>query len=75
MSSKDEIERLLRLGLAPITDNVAALRELGFERSYPGATSGYDSTLWERSREYGDCPTSREVRRVLARERAFLERG
>jgi hypothetical protein len=65
-----EIERMLRLGLTPITDNAAALTELGFERVNPQIKSGYESTIWERSIERGRLKYSGD--RLLVRERAFF---
>ncbi len=67
-----EIERMLMLGLSPITDNVEALVELGFERSYPQARTGYESTVFERSVDRGVRETSQGPRRVMVCERAFL---
>ena len=69
---KEDIEMLLARGLAPITDNRDALLELGFERSYPQVSRGHESTVWERSIDRGYRSTSRGLRRVLARQRAFL---
>ena len=63
------ISEILRRGLTPITDNEDALRALGFERSYPRVLRGYDSTIWERSIDYGTRPNGD---RVLARQRAYL---
>ncbi len=40
---------MLAHGSAPITDNVEALIELGFTRSYPTAQRGYEATVWERA--------------------------
>jgi hypothetical protein len=60
-----EIERMLSLGLSPITDNVQALAELGFERSFPQAKrGGYEASVYERFVEHGN-------RRNKA-QRAFL---
>jgi hypothetical protein len=60
-----EIERMLSLGLSPITDNVQALTELGFERSFPQAKNGgYEASVYERFVERGN-------RRNKA-QRAFL---
>jgi hypothetical protein len=67
----NEIENLLRRGLTPITDNAAALRELGFERAYPHVEHGYDSTVWERA--IVAPQRSRRGLRMLMRERALLE--
>jgi hypothetical protein len=63
------IPELLRGGLTPITDNVRALLELGFEGAYPHVQRGYDATIWQRSIDHG---TRADGRRVLARQRAFL---
>ena len=70
--SKEEFEFLLRIGLAPMTDDVTVLVELGFSRSYPNARSGYEATVWERSIDYGYREGSRGLHRVLACQRAFL---
>jgi hypothetical protein len=67
-----EIQRLLRLGLTPITDNANALAELGFERAYPQIKSGYESTIWERSIDRGRL--NYDGYRRLVRERAFFVR-
>lgn len=67
-----DIQRMLTLGLAPITDNVDALCELGFARSYPQARSGYESSIYERSVDRGYRETSQGLRRVMVCERAFL---
>ena len=64
------IEAMLRRGLTPITDNAAALKELGFERAYPDQRTGFESMIWERSIELQS--RSRDGHRQLARERAFL---
>jgi hypothetical protein len=69
--SANDIENMLRRGLTPITENPAALRELGFERAYPQIEHGYDSTIWERSIVATQC--SRDGLRMLMRQRAFLE--
>jgi len=67
-----DIERMLTLGLSPITDNVAALAALGFERAYPNARCGYDATVYERSIDYGFRQTANGLRRVMVCQRAFL---
>jgi hypothetical protein len=64
------IQTLLRMGLTPITDNLDALTQLGFERAYPQIHTGYDSTIWERSIDMGR--RNRDGLRLLARERAFF---
>jgi hypothetical protein len=66
-----DIENLLRRGLPPITDDPAALRELGFQRAYPQIEHGYDSTIWERA--IVAPQRSRGGLRMLVRQRAFLE--
>ncbi|MDB5069092.1 MAG: hypothetical protein JWM87_203 [Candidatus Eremiobacteraeota bacterium] len=71
--SPEAIQAMLRRGLAPITDNRHALVALGFERAYPQVARGRDSTIWERSIEL-PCRTANGSR-LLARERAFLERA
>jgi hypothetical protein len=70
-----DIRRLLAHGLSPITDNAEALCELGFVRSYPQASVGYEATVWERSIDRGYRETSHGLRRVMACERAFLVRA
>jgi hypothetical protein len=66
-----EIDALLRRGLTPITDNRSALVELGFERAYPHVVRGYDSTVWQRA--INAETRSRDGKRMLVRQRAFLE--
>ena len=62
-----DIERMLSLGLSPITDNAQALIELGFARSYPQAkVGGYEASIYERKIE-----SDRHVRRPRP-QRAFL---
>ena len=68
-----DIERLLTLGLSPITDNAAALTALGFERAYPNARRGYDATIYERSIDHGMRESTDGIRRVMIRQRAFLQ--
>ena len=41
-SAKEEIERFIQRGLAAITDNEAALVELGFARAHPNASGGFE---------------------------------
>jgi hypothetical protein len=67
--SADELSAILRRGLSPLTDNQDALLALGFERAYPQARKGRDSTIWERTINDHRRP---DGYRVLARERAFL---
>lgn len=71
--SKDDIERLLEHGSAPITDNETALVELGFTRAYPQVQEGYEAMVWERSVDHGCRETHRGLRRVMARQRAYLK--
>ena len=62
-----DIERMLSLGLSPITDNVQALMELGFERCHPQAkVGGYEASIYERP--VADERASRKPRP----QRAFL---
>lgn len=69
--STADIENLLHRGLTPITDNRAALLELGFQRAYPQIVRGYDATIWERA---VDAATrARDGQRMLVRQRALLE--
>ena len=70
-NAANDIENLLRRGLTPITDNPAALRQLGFQRAYPQIERGYDSTIWERA--IVAPQRSRGGLRMLVRQRAFLE--
>jgi hypothetical protein len=70
-NAANEIENLLRRGLTPITENRAALRDLGFQRAYPQIEHGYDSTIWERA--IVAPRRSRDGLRMLVRQRAFLE--
>jgi hypothetical protein len=70
--AKEEIERFIQRGLAAITDNEAALVELGFARAHPNASGGFEGSLWERSLDHGYRQTGRGLRRVLIRQRAFL---
>jgi hypothetical protein len=71
-SAKEEIARFLQHGLAPITDDEAALVELGFARAHPNASGGFEGSLWERSLDRGYRQTASGLRRVLIRQRAFL---
>lgn len=68
-----DIERLLRLGLAPITDNAQALQQMGFARAYPTAKSRYEASMYERSVDRGSRCTPSGLRRVLICQRAFLQ--
>jgi hypothetical protein len=65
-----QIQNMLRIGLAPITDNADALVNLGFQRAYPQIPKGYDSTIWERSIDIDR--RSREGQRQMVRQRAYL---
>lgn len=68
--AREEIERLaLRLPCVP-TDNHDALIELGFERMYPRAASGYESRLWVRSVDSGYVGSNG---RKFIVQRAFLD--
>jgi hypothetical protein len=69
--TREEIERLaMRLPCVP-TDNRDALLELGFERMYPQAASGYESRLWSRSVDSGYIGSA--TGRKLIHQRAFLD--
>jgi len=68
----EDIECLLKIGLAPITNNAPALERLGFERAYPSARNQYEASMYERSVEHGSRATPDGLRRVLICERAFL---
>jgi hypothetical protein len=70
--SKEEFTHLLRIGLAPITDDPSILIELGFSRSYPNTHRGFEATLWERSTNRGSRATANGKCHVLTRERAYL---
>jgi hypothetical protein len=70
--SKEAIEAMLARGLSPVTDNIDALIELGFTRSYPTARSGYDQALWERSIDLVLRSMRAGSRRVTVCQRAFL---
>ena len=72
---KEDIERMLAHGLAPITDNADALVELGFSRSYPTARSGYESTIWERSIDLGYRGGGPGFVRRRVCQRAFLRQS
>jgi hypothetical protein len=72
VSFRQDIEGLLLRELAPITDNAAVLIELGFARAYPDASTGFESTVWERSLDHGYRQTGRGLRRVVVRQPAFL---
>jgi hypothetical protein len=67
-----DIERMLAIGLSPITDNVTALTSLGFERAYPNARTGYDASIYERSIDRGYRETKNGLARVMVCQRAFL---
>jgi hypothetical protein len=69
---KEEISTLLARGLAPITDNVDALIELGFAPSFPNSANNYEAAIWERSIDHGYRSTGRGLRRVMIRQRAFV---
>lgn len=69
---KEDIEMLLAHGLAPITDNVDALIELGFTPSFPASRSNCEAAIWERSIDHGYCSTRLGLRRVMVRQRAFV---
>jgi hypothetical protein len=70
--TREEIERLaMRLPCVP-TDNRNALIELGFERMYPLAASGYESRLWVRSVDSGYVGSTGNGRRLIV-QRAFLD--
>ena len=66
----EEIEIALRRGMTPETDNREALVELGFARSSPQVSLGYESMIWERSRDRAERSPS--GLRLLLRERAVL---
>jgi hypothetical protein len=67
------IQDLLRRGLTPTTDNRDALIDLGFQRAYPQYAAGYEATIWERSIVLE--VRARNGDRMLARQRAFLDRS
>jgi hypothetical protein len=70
--SAEEVARLLKKRLPVVTDNRSALIELGFVPAYPQCTSGCESTVWERLVDCGYRETERGIRRVVAREQAYL---
>jgi len=67
-----DIEHLLKLGLAPITDNAHALEQMGFARAYPSARNGYEASLYERSIDGGCRSAHTGLRRVPVCQRAIL---
>jgi hypothetical protein len=70
--SREEIERMAsRLPCVP-TDNVDALIDLGFERMYPHATSGYERRLWIRSIEHRYSGSIGAGRKLIV-HRAYLD--
>ena len=70
--SREEIECMAsRLPCVP-TDNVDALIDLGFERMYPNATSGYESRLWIRSVEQRYSGSIGAGRKLIV-QRAYLD--
>jgi hypothetical protein len=46
----EDIERLLKRGLAPITDNAVVLQQMGLARAYPTARNGYEASMYELRR-------------------------
>ena len=68
----EDIERLLKRGLAPITDNAVVLQQMGFAHAYPTARNGYEASMYERSVDWGCRSTEDGLRRVLICQRAFL---
>lgn len=67
-----DIEKMLALGLSPITDSENALSELGFVRSFPAARrGGYEASVYERSVDHGYRMSGVGARRFKA-QRAFL---
>src|ERR1035438_8059531 len=68
---KEDIEILLAHNLAPITDNVEALIELGFTPSFSGSPTGCEDAIWERPIDGGQRSTKFGLRRVMIRQRAF----
>jgi hypothetical protein len=68
---KEDIEKLLAHGLAPTTDNVEALIELGFTPSFPGTRTGCEDAIWERPIDGGHRSTRFGPRRVMVLQRAF----
>ncbi|MGH7727827.1 MAG: hypothetical protein ACREM2_03385 [Vulcanimicrobiaceae bacterium] len=73
VTSKEAIETLLRHGLSPITDNRAALAELGFSRAYPRASDGFEASIWERSVDCSGNASTGALHRTLVCQRAYLE--
>jgi hypothetical protein len=66
--SAEAIEALLRRGLIPKTDNIEALRKLGF--TPVDASDGSGAAVWERARDHAS-PAS-DGSRMMVRERAIL---
>ena len=68
LETQEQIERQLRMGLVPETDNRTLLCEMGFEPLYPQTHDGYHEHLWGRQIE----TTGSRGGRRLAIQRAYL---
>ncbi|MDE2571523.1 MAG: hypothetical protein KGM44_03255 [bacterium] len=64
------IQRMLRHGLAPVTDNRQALMALGFAAKYPNGRDAYERGIWSRSVDHGY--RSSDFRRMLVEQIAHL---
>lgn len=69
-TTREHIELQLRLGRVPTVDNVAVLREMGFEPIYPHMTDGYHEKLWGRQVESEAGAAGLKQRAI---QRAFLD--
>jgi hypothetical protein len=72
VSTREQIEGELRLGLVPAVDNVAILQEMGFEQLYPHVRDGYHEQLWGRQVDLDDREGLNGVKR-RAIQRAVLD--
>lgn len=68
LDTQEQIERQLRMGLVPETDNRSLLCEMGFQPLYPHIEDGYHEKLWGRQVE----TTGSRGGRHLAIQRAYL---
>ena len=72
VSTREQVEHQLRLGLVPAVDNVTVLQEMGFEPLYPHVRDGYHEQLWGRQVDLDDREGLHGVKR-RAIQRAVLE--
>jgi hypothetical protein len=68
LETKEQIERQLRLGIVPETDNRSLLCDMGFQPLYPHVQDGYHENLWGRQVE----TTASGSGRRRAVQRAYL---